>query len=378
MGNPKAVVAGHICLDITPVFPPQEALAEGELLKPGKLLQVGAADIHIGGAVANTGLAMKRLGVDVCLMGKVGKDPFGSIVLEQLEREGVREGMSIDPSGSTSYSVVLAVPGIDRMFLHHPGVNDSFSYEDIDWTQVEEADLFHLGYPPIMRMLYINKGRELERIFRDVYEKGVITSLDLAAVDPDSEAGGMDWEAILGSVLPYVDFFMPSLEELCFMVDRKRYDELTGDGKNSDMTAGLSISGDVEPLIRKTMELGARNLIVKCGAPGLYYHMGGRKALSRTGLRLNRDMSGWEEHSGFEKSYRPSRVLSATGAGDTTIAAFLAALLQGYPLRQCIQAAAATGASCVEAYDALSGLLPLNRQLERINNGLQKQELIDN
>ena len=48
--------------------------------------------------------------------------------------------------------------------------------------------------------------------------------MDMAAVDADSEAGRADWEAILKRVLPYVDFFVPSVEELCFMLDRPRYE----------------------------------------------------------------------------------------------------------------------------------------------------------
>ena len=57
----------------------------------------------------------------------------------------------------------------------------------------------------------------------------------------------------------------------------------------------------------------------------------------------------WSDRDGFEASYRPKKVLSGTGAGDTTIAAFLTAMLEGYPFEMCIRLAAAEGASCVEA-----------------------------
>ena len=52
----KVIVAGHICLDITPVFPGKKIRSLGEFLTPGKLLNVEAADVHTGGSVANTGL----------------------------------------------------------------------------------------------------------------------------------------------------------------------------------------------------------------------------------------------------------------------------------------------------------------------------------
>ena len=70
----KVIAAGHICLDITPVFSGKKAERPGDILIPGKLVNVGPADVHTGGAVANTGLAMKFFGADVSLMGKIGND----------------------------------------------------------------------------------------------------------------------------------------------------------------------------------------------------------------------------------------------------------------------------------------------------------------
>ena len=77
----KIIAAGHICLDITPVFPAQRSCRElNEVLIPGKLVHMEGADVHTGGSVANTGLALKLLGNDVVLMGKVGADAFGTMV----------------------------------------------------------------------------------------------------------------------------------------------------------------------------------------------------------------------------------------------------------------------------------------------------------
>ena len=71
----------------------------------------------------------------------------------------------------------------------------------------------------------------------------------------------------------------------------------------------------------------------------------------------------------LEKSYKPSKVLSGTGAGDTSIAAFLTAVLDGECIEDCAAIAAAEGACCVTAYDALSGLKSIKEIKERIASG---------
>ena len=88
----KVIAAGHICLDITPVFPEKQAAGLGDILTPGKLVNVGPADVHAGGSVANTGLAMKFFGADVSLMGKLGKDHFGEMVCNVLKSYDAERG----------------------------------------------------------------------------------------------------------------------------------------------------------------------------------------------------------------------------------------------------------------------------------------------
>ena len=261
------------------------------------------------------------------------------------------------------------------MFLHHPGANHTFSYDDLDFGEIAKADLFHFGYPPIMRNMYLDNGKELVRIFQKVHESGVLTSLDLAAIDPSSEAAQQNWEEILRQVLPYVDFFVPSIEELCMMIAPETYAKWLERANGSDVTGILSLS-DILPLAEKLQSMGARNFLIKCGAPGLYYDMADAEVQQELEQKSGLHFLDWAGKSGFEKSYTPDQVLSGTGAGDTTIAAFLSALLQGYDLETCLHLASATGASCVAAYDALSGIKPFAEQLEHIQNGWEKQDLL--
>ena len=75
---------------------------------------------------------------------------------------------------------------------------------------------------------------------------------------------------------------------------------------------------------------------------------------------------------GFEKSFVPDAVVSGTGAGDTTIAAFLTAIIQGYPFEKCRKLAAATGACCVAAADALGGLKTFKELEQKIEMGWKR------
>ena len=358
MQSKQVIAAGNICLDITPLFPPEKTGTPEELLIPGTLLRMDGADVHTGGSVANTGLAMKLFGADVRLLGKLGDDAFGRMILELLAQYGAEtaESMIVSSDCVTSYSVVLAIPGTDRIFLHAPGANDEFGFDDIDLDAVSEAALFHLGYPPLMRRLYQDGGAELLRLFRAVHERGTLTSLDMAAVDPVSPAGQQDWHAILEALMPATDFFLPSAEELCFMLDRPLWAELTACG---DVTALLT----EEQLARFAEELiamGVGCVVIKCGERGMLYRSSDanrmRSICERAGLRIG----DWTEQAGFQSAFQASRLCSATGAGDVSIAAFLTAMLEGRALTDCIRLAAAAGAACVESYDALGALTSLD------------------
>ncbi len=368
----KVIAAGHICLDITPVFPGKKVNQLTDILSPGKLLNVNEADVHTGGSVANTGLGMKILGADVTLMGKVGDDAFGEMVRNILEKYDAGKGLLVSEGESTSYSVILAIPGIDRIFLHNCGANNTFRAEDIPLEALKEAALFHFGYPPLMKTMYENDGEELIKIMKMAKECGAATSLDFASIDPNSEAGAADWEKILERVIPYVDFLVPSVEELCYMLDKDRFREWQERAAGRDITEILDIEKDVKPLADQCMDFGAKVLLIKCGAPGMYYRTADKLTLRGVGEKAQLNVEKWADKEGFEKSYVPEKILSGTGAGDTSIAAFLTAMLDGYSPEDTMHLAAATGASCVAAYDALSGLKSFEELEAKIKAGWAK------
>jgi len=149
------------------------------------------------------------------------------------------------------------------------------------------------------------------------------------------------------------------------MLDRNLYDKWQEKAGGDDITSILSLSEDVEVLADRALNLGAKAVLLKCGAAGMYLK-----------TRPEHFMEGWGGIACFQNSFVPDRILSATGAGDTSIAAFIKAMLDGARPEECLELAAATGASCVTEYDAISGLLPFETLREKIQKGWEQQKII--
>lgn len=374
-GLPKAVAAGLICLDIIPRLEHLTAEQFQANFRPGRMLIIGEALLSTGGSVANTGLALHILGIPTRLMGKVGADRFGEAILQIISgfSPELAEGMIVDPSASTSYTLVINPPGVDRMFLHHPGANNTFCAQDVDYAQAAQADLFHFGYPPVMERMFQGEGCELSEMFRRVKQAGLITSLDMTFPDPTSPGGRADWRTILRNCLPYVDIFLPSIEELLFMIRRPLYDQLTaqsGDG---------SILPWVKPELLSEVScdllaLGARIIVLKLGEYGLYLRTASREALERAGLAARLDIAEWADQELWAPCFQVE-VVGTTGSGDATIAGFLSGLLRGLTPYETMTAAVAVGACNVEAADALSGLCSWEATLQRVASGWPRRPL---
>lgn len=327
------VVAGHLCLDLTPVFP-QTAGSLEKVLVPGSLVEMGEMNIALGGAVSNTGLGLKKMGSDVRLMGLVGDDDLGKLVLKRYRDFNAEGDIVVSKNTSTSYSVVIAPPGCDRIFLHNPGSNNDFTPDILNYDVIFNSALFHFGYPTIMRRMYDDGGERLAKMFKLIHGSGVLTSLDMAAVDENSPAAHADWINILEKTLPHVDFFVPSIDEISYM---------------------LKMQGqDPEKIAERLLQMGAGAVMIKCGTQGIF-------------LSVGKKCTCLNEYNGHLPCFKPRRVRSATGAGDTSIAAFLKAVTEGYNAETALKFAIASGTCCVEEYDAISGLMTFPRLRERFS-----------
>ena len=75
----KIVVAGHISVDMTPVFQGSKKKSLRRYSCPGKLIRTGDMVVYSGGVVSNTGLALHKMGANVHLAGKIGNDALGEM-----------------------------------------------------------------------------------------------------------------------------------------------------------------------------------------------------------------------------------------------------------------------------------------------------------
>lgn len=365
-GRYDVVVAGHICVDVIPTFGTQTQPLDSWLI-PGGLTTVGPALAATGGAVSNTGIALYRLGEQVRLMGKVGGDLFGKAALELLHAldPALAAGMILAPDEPSSYTIVINPPGIDRIFLHCPGPNDTFGAADVPLEQLAGARLFHFGYPPIMRRMFTNDGAELEALLRDVRARGLTTSLDMCQPDPGTEAGRVDWLTILRCTMPHVDFFEPSIEEIVYMLERPLWDQLR--------TGAVVPDGSLlSRLSSRLLEMGVPVVLFKLGDRGLYLRTTpDRERLEQCGPARPADLDAWCGRELYTPCFRV-QVGGTTGAGDCTIAGFLAGVLHGLSPEEALTGAVAVGACSVEVPDATSGVPRWEQVQARVQAGWQK------
>lgn len=358
------IVSGHLCLDLIPdmAHVPLQGFAQ-----PGQLHEVGTLTISTGGVVSNTGLALHRLGANVRLMATVGDDLLGRVIIASLKThdERLSELISVQPGASSSYSVVLSPERVDRIFLHCTGTNSAFSSTNVDFGLLRRARVFHLGYPPVLPRLIADDGAELSALYRQAQAAGVITSLDMTLPDPHGPSGRANWTEIIQRTLPYVDIFLPSIEEILFMLRRADYETWYGQVLNHLTFSYLSgLAGEL-------LDMGAAVVGFKLGEMGMYL----RTAPVARLARLQLDTARWGNRELYSPSYAVN-VVSTVGAGDSAYAGFLAALVRDLPPEDCIRWACAVGACTCETPDATSGVRSWGSIQERIESGWAEHDVI--
>ena len=363
MKNKKIVVAGYVSLDMTPEFPNagrgSNKASLSDIIRPGKMVNVERLAMSTGGCVSNTGGALHFFGADATIICKIGDDAFGEIIERMYRERGYNVAFIKEPGADTSYTLVISPPGCDRFFMGYPGANGTFTASELDYSMIGQAGWLHFGYPSVMAGFYSDGGSSLAEMFKKAKSMGLATSMDTCAIDPEGEAAKCDWKAILAKALPYVDYFVPSIEELLFILDKKKHDELQARAAGGDVCRCLSLSQDVIPAAEAALKLGCGAVLLKCGAAGMYL-----SAPAQGGF------------SAFAKSFVPDKMVSGTGAGDVAIAAFICGVTEGLALAECLDLAVAAGTCCLAGYDSLSGLIPIEEMKKKIAAGWEREDVI--
>ena len=356
MSRPYDVmIAGHLCMDIIPRFPDTGAKNISEIMRPGKLVNVNEAMISTGGPVSNTGLNMKKLGNNVSFCARVGDDKFGKMTIELLDETGNADGVKVAEGKASSYTVAIAPPNIDRIFLHHTGTNDTFASEDLDKDLISQCRHFHFGYPPLMKRICEDDGEELKKVFQIAKEAGATTSCDMALPDPSSPAGKLNWPRILEKILPFIDIYLPSVEETFFMLDPEGFLKMKKDNDDADLIDVLT-PADYSSLADRVLSMGTKMVSLKSGHRGFYLKTSSKDSFENMGEARPGDSDNWAKRELWAPAFEVDNFGSATGSGDSSIAGFLSAFLRGLSIEDSLRYAVCLGLQNVRVLDAVSGI----------------------
>jgi len=291
------ITIGDMCVDIimsgddvVPEFGQVEKLVDDYYLEMG-----GSANIFACQAA--------KLGMRVGILGKVGDDLFGQIIIQKLEESGVDvQHVIVDPTIKTGMGVALCPPN-DRAILTYMGSICAVQLEDVKDDFLESARHFHHA------SFFLHTGliEHMPDIFARAKALGLTTSLD-TNWDPYER-----WNSTLASTLALTDIFMPNDQE------------------------ALHISGcdDLEAAASWTRQKGVPLLALKMGSQGARLYS--------------------QEERGECKPEPALKGGDSIGAGDSFDAGFLAGWLRGLPLSESMKIACECGRSVASAKGGILG-----------------------
>lgn len=191
------VVLGDIAVDITsylrtPLLRGSDAPAEVRVMP--------------GGSGANVAVWLARAGIEVTFLGRVGDDPFGRWLGEDLVREGVRPVLAVDPAHATAVIQVLVEPGGERTMVPDRGANAHWDEGDVPEELIARAELLHVvGYV----LLDAGSRHGALQAMEIARRRGVPISLDPSSHGPLTRLGGEAFWLLAG----HVDLFLPNRGE---------------------------------------------------------------------------------------------------------------------------------------------------------------------
>jgi len=296
--NYDVVTFGDMCVDllvtgkdVTPRFGQVEKMVDNYLLE-------------MGGSCCIFACQAARLGLRVGILGRVGDDDFGRLILRRLKDCGVdTQHIFVDKGLKTGLTVALS-QGTDRAILTYSGTISSIQPEDIHVEFLASARHLHHG------SFYLHTGIRsiMPDIFRRARSLGLTTSLD-PNWDPDEH-----WNTNLDELLALTDICMPNEQE----------------------ATAISQMRTVDSAAEWLQSQGVSIVAIKSGQEGAQVYQSGQVY----NLKVPAASGG-----------------DSTGAGDCFDAGFLAGWLRGIPIDRCLSLACACGTSVASAIGGLLGQL---------------------
>lgn len=159
-----------------------------------------------GGSAANFATWCTRLGVPTIYAGRVGADPLGRALSDDLREEGVDFRGSLDPEAPSGVILALVDQNGERSMVISPGANHRFDESDVPEDAVAGAALVHLtGYS----FFWEAPRRAARRVLDIARSAGVPISVDPSSVELLRRFGPRTFlEEVHGA-----RFFLPNLEE---------------------------------------------------------------------------------------------------------------------------------------------------------------------
>jgi sugar/nucleoside kinase (ribokinase family) len=286
------------------------------LPRPGELVAVDTIKTKAGGCAANVAIDLCKQNLSVELVGCLGQDAAGEVLVKALQGAGVNcDRLIYTPDYATSETVILLVQGEDRRYIHTFGANQAFSIYHIDGDWLAGLDLFYLGGLFAMPGVQMDELRTLLQFCR---EHGVVTVLDV--VLPTR----FIYTAEMQTLLPYIDWFLPNDAEAAVLT-------------------GRSDPWDAMQVLRSW---GARGLVITLGEHGAL---------------------GVREDECWRCGAYPWQTVDPSGAGDAFASGLITGIVNGWDFSKSLMYASALGASATRAIGTTDGVL-VAEEAERLIN----------
>jgi sugar/nucleoside kinase (ribokinase family) len=172
---------------------------------PGTEQALDSIEFRVGGAGAIAALCLAALGIRTELLGCVGSDPLGRVLLDELAQAGVPLD-AVAVGGATGICIATEAAERDRSFLIAPGSVSEFSFSQVPELAICSRQVLVCGYFLIPAL----RDGGAARLLRQVRSRGGQTLLD-TGWDPDGWPLAAKQEVL--ELLPWVSVFAPNESE---------------------------------------------------------------------------------------------------------------------------------------------------------------------